>query len=929
MLLLHGILWLLAACVLSPIASRQLGRRAGWLLTIPLVVSAIVILTASYNVDFAVVEQTYPWMPSLDFNLAFRVDGLSLVFALIVLLIGAVVFSYSSSYLGKGVHSSFFVPMTVFATAMLALVLADDVVMMFIAWEVTTVCSFLLIARSGPEAREPAIRTILVTMFGGLNLLTAVAILTISTGTTQLSVILTDPFWHESGMSSAVLMLIAIAALTKSAQFPFQSWLPDSMVAITPVSTYLHAAAMVKAGIYLLLRFSPVASDVTIWNVILVTSGVITALFGAICALQRYDLKELLAYSTMSQLGLLVVMIGIGTPLALTAAVVHTVAHALFKAALFMLVGVLDHETGTRDIRRLAEMRLRMPIAFSGIVLAAASMAGVPLLFGFISKESIFTALVEFPGSSLIGMTLTVLLALVSVFTFAYSGRIILGARGGSTGPTVRESAALLWLPPVLCSAIGVVLGVAPGILDQAVTNAVSVVVGQSTDVHLLLWHGWVPALLVSGIVVLGGLVLIVLRYRVHPVLLRLDLGWSGLRVVDGARSFVIGQGGRVAGWAGSTEPHRHLLLPVISLLAIATAGFIRSGSMPTPLAANSQGLDWVLVVLIAAGVFAATRVQSRLAALVVTGVVGFSMTVWYFALGAADVAMTQLLVEILTVCVMVLLLRRLPEKFRSEGAGRPVGALAVAIGAGIATTLGVLALTGNNDMSNVAEYYLREGEATTGGANIVNTILVDFRALDTLGELTVLGVTGIAVTVLLSVRKLAPLREGNLDLSSDLGKSRDNGVFLRTIQRRLVPLIILLSGYLFFRGHQEPGGGFIAALVAGAGIALVLLAAQEDVTVVDRWPFLTLIGAGILLGVSTGLFGLMSGSFLAPLHVDVLGMKLSSTLVFDLGVSLAVVGVIVATFSLLGRHVNPNREERKSDDNEGQSKARDGGVSR
>lgn len=385
-MLLACLLTLLLTSVAAAPLGRWLGRSAGYVLAVPLL-GVAVLLTAAV-VDAGVVTQSVAWMPTLDVHLAMRADGLSLLFALLVTVVGAAVLVYSARYLGAGKQSSFYVLMTAFAAAMLALVLADDVVVLFVAWEATTFCSFFLIARSGTHAQEPALRTLLVTVFGGLLLLAGVITMAVATGTTQLSAIITATVWADNPtLTTVVAVLIAVAAFTKSAQFPFQAWLPDSMVAITPVSTYLHAAAMVKAGIYLLLRFSPLFHGVTIWHILLITCGVITAVIGATAALRRFDLKELLAYSTISQLGFLVAVIGVGTTYALTAAVIHTLAHALFKAALFMFVGVLDHEAGTRDIRELSRLRLTMPVTKAAITLAALSMAGVPHCLGSSPKK--------------------------------------------------------------------------------------------------------------------------------------------------------------------------------------------------------------------------------------------------------------------------------------------------------------------------------------------------------------------------------------------------------------------------------------------------------------------------------------------------------------------------------------------------------------
>lgn len=909
----------LLTCFVSPLVTKFLGRNAGWVLALPLLGAAALAVSSfadaarSGSTDTSgspVVEQWVPWMPTVDVGLGLRMDGLALVFTLLVLVIGAMIMVYSTRYLEPGgKHGTFYLLMTGFAAAMLALVLADDLIVLYVAWEATTLCSFFLIARSGAGAREPAIRTLLVTVAGGLLLLAAVTVMIIATGTTRLSEILVDPVWSSNGaLTTTVAVLIALAAFTKSAQFPFQAWLPDSMVAITPVSAYLHAAAMVKAGIYLLLRFSPVFADVSVWNVMLVTAGLITALFGAIAALRRYDLKELLAYSTMSQLGLLVTMIGIGTPEALKAAVTHTIAHALFKSALFMFVGVIDHSAHTRDMRELADMKLRMPIAATGMGLAAASMAGVPLLLGFVSKETMLKAFLDAPGPAWVPWVVTAAAAVASIFTFAYSARLVLGAFGGRAKKTqdsdnvVPEASPAFWGAPVLGASAGLVLGVAPFLLDKLVTVGTTASAGEEVEAHFALWHGLVPELFVSLTVIAIGTMMVLARRRVHRAMEPYDFPISGLNVVDTAREQTIRFGGVVGGWTGSIAPRRHLSIPAVALIAIAAVAVVTIDDLPAVVGEPSDPLDWVLVVLIACGVVAMMQAKTLIAAIVVTGVVGFGMTVWFLQLGATDVAITQLLVEILTVCVMVLLLRRLPTTFEKTPPRKHVIPLLVAGGAGLATTLGVWALTGRREMSPASEYFLTEGYNETGGTNLVNTILVDFRALDTLGELTVLGVAGLTIAALLRARKPSPERSADIQDHSPLIDARDNTVFVRVAAKLLAPIIVAGSLILLLRGHYEPGGGFIAALVGGSGFALAYLAAPTDRSARVQMPYLLLIGLGVAVGVGTGFLGYLDGSFLRPLHPEIFGYQTTTALVFDVGVYLAVIGVILASFNLLGR---------------------------
>ena len=916
MLLTSLLLTLLPVAAAVPV-SRRLGRDAGWVLALPLLAAAGVLAAAWSG---GVEAEHHPWIPAIGVNLDLRLNGLALVFSMIVLVIGAAILAYSSRYLGRDPavhrHGTFYLLMTAFAASMLLLVLADNLVVLFVAWEFTSFASFFLIGRSGDHARDPAIRTLLVTVGGGLALLAAVAIMMVTAGTSSLSEVLASDIWQDPATSTLLAVLLAVAAFTKSAQFPFQSWLPDSMVAISPVSAYLHAAAMVKAGVFLLLVFSPALAGHATWSALLITAGLITAVFGAVAAIRRHDLKGLLAYSTMSQLGLLTAVIGIGTPAALTAAVVHTVAHALFKSALFMLVGIVDHEAGTRDLRALAGRRVRLPVTGTALAVAALSMAGVPPLLGFVTKEGLLDAALGTPGPAWAAPVVTAAIALASVFTFAYSGRLVLGALGlwgpspagapepweSGSGAEVHEAPATFWAMPVLAAAAGVVLGLAPQVLDAPVSAAAQAASGVETHAHLALWHGVNTALLISAGVIATGLALVLLRRPVEQIAARAALPFSGLDVVDDARHGLVSFGALVDRGSGSIAPRVHLLIPALVLGAFAVAGLLTVDDLPALVGAPSRWHDWALVVLVGAGVVATIRTKTRISAMVVVGVVGFGVTLWFFTLGAVDVALTQLLVEVLTVCVMVLLLRRLPARFRDEATPHRIQAVLAATIAGVAATLGVLAFTGRSGMSEIAHFYLTQTYAQAGGVNVVNVILVDFRALDTLGEMTVLGATGLTVAALLLNRRPSPPQRSAVDARSPLAHVRENLVHIRVFGRVFGVLIIALSVLLLLRGHYEPGGGFIAALVAGAGYALLYLAADSDTDRRLRWPYLAFIGGGIALGTLTGIAGYLTGKgFLGAAGVKVLGYGLSTTLAFDMGVYLAVLGLIVAAFSLLG----------------------------
>ncbi|WP_306515950.1 DUF4040 family protein [Corynebacterium sp.] len=901
--MIFSLLALLGVTVASaPLLSRLLGRNAGWVLALPLIIATVMTVSVYDGMH----TESVPWIPSLGVDFNIRLDGLSFVFLLLVLVIGAGVLMYSTRYLHHK-DSAFYFFITGFAAAMALLVTTDNVFVFYVAWEMTTLCSFFLIGNSGVKGHQPAIRTLLVTVLGGLLLLAATIIMAVSTGTLQLSEIIASDYWADNpGVLTAVAMLIAGAAFTKSAQFPFQAWLPDSMVAIAPVSAYLHAAAMVKAGIYLILRYSPLLGEVAIWNVLLIVSGLFTAAFGAMTAVTRDDLKELLAYSTMSQLGLLVATVGIGTEAALTAAIVHTIAHACFKAALFMSVGIVEHESGTRSYSELRDIRTNMPVTKTLVVIAATSMAGIPLLFGFVSKEGLIEAALAAPFGDHINVIITAGVVLTSMFTFVYSFKYIIGVFGARKNAEVEkhvaEAAPSFWIIPALLAALTLALGLYPGAVDGLVDDAALAATGADQHVHLAIWHGFNMALGMSALIIVVGTVLVLNRDQLFRAMSVFGAPVTGLYVVEFLRQGIIDTGNKYFTAAtGTTSMRRHLVLPLLGVIGLAVIGIFTLNDLPEVIGERAWAIDWIFVLLVAMGCIATVMAKSRLTVVVVVSIAGFGMCLWFYILGAADVANTQLTVEILTVCVLVLILHRLPDHFTPDTRRSHFWSIVLSVAVGVSTMLAVLALTGRREISDVSEYFLRETEELTGGSNIVNVILVEFRAFDTLGELTVLGVAGIAIAVLLSNNRLLAVHDTHMDKASPLIDSRANSVFLRSTSKLVGPIIVALSILLFFRGHNEAGGGFVAALIASAGFALVYLAAPTNAEAKIRLPYMALIGGGITIAVTTGLLGFIEGSFLKPLDTHIFDLHLSTALLFDLGVYLAVIGMILAAFNLLG----------------------------
>lgn len=752
---------LAATVLLTPVLDRRWGREACWALA-GLYVAAFTTLLPTVGAVLGGAEPTWsvPWVSTYGVALAFRADGLGILFAGIAMLIGAVVFAYSTRYLAPGRQLSFSLVMTMFTAAMTTLVLADDLVVLFIAWELTSIASFLLIARSGHPGEAASMRTMLLTFVGGLALLAAVALMVVRLGTTSLSAVLADPVWRaDPAFASLVSVLVLIAGFSKSAQFPFHVWLPDAMAAITPVSAYLHAAAVVKAGIFLLMRFTPAFHATPVWKVTLVSAGLLTALLGARFALEQTDLKRLMAYSTVSQLGLIVATIGVGTQVALAAAILHTLAHALFKSGLFMMVGVIDHAAHTRDLRRLPPLYRRLPWAFAVTAIGCASMAGIPPLLGFLSKEYLLASLRQAGGPDWFGPLAMLIAAAASVLTFAYCVKILFGGFvDGRDDRAVHVPEARLTVAAAIPILLGLPLGFFPAPIEPLLAAATDAAhPAPDPEPHLTLWHGLTPELLAALTIYVLGILVYLRRDALWPRLERPTFRNDGPAVIGMLTDRLTRVGDLLVRPVAADHPSRHLMPLVASFVVLIAGGLTALGAgafpgSPGGALGGTAPADVVVLVLIAPAVLLVCRSDSRLAATVSLSAVGILATVQILALGAPDVGLTQLLVESLTIIVIMLVLQKLPRTF----AGRPRGrakarAILVAGAAGTSAGLATLALTGAREPSDVARYYQEQATEVTGGSNIVNVILVEFRALDTLGELTVLGMAGIAIVAVLS----------------------------------------------------------------------------------------------------------------------------------------------------------------------------------
>jgi multicomponent Na+:H+ antiporter subunit A len=898
-----------------PVLVRVLDRNAGYVGAAVMAGSAAWLSVPTRAVlDGTPVTESVDWLPSVGVELALRLDAVGLLFAWVVLGIGVGVFAYTARYFpaGSPAVGRYLSLLSFFAGAMLGLVLADDIIVLFLFWELTSVSSFFLIGGLG-EGKAGATRAFIITALGGLALLAAGILLSVITGTTSLHAILasTDTVGASPLLSTAIVLLL-LAAFTKSAQFPFHFWLPGAMVAPTPVSTYLHAATMVKAGIYLLFRFTPLFGGEPRWTYPLVLVGLGTAVFAAVVAVKANDLKSLLAYSTVSQLGLLTGLIGIGTPLALATAGLHVLAHSLFKATLFMTVGIVQHETGTRDLRELGGLRRQLPITALAGGLAAASMAGLPPLLGFVSKEEAFAAFGGAGGPTWLAPTATTLAVLASIGTFTYSARYYLGTFEGPVRTPAHRASAAFSLPPLVTAVLGLGLALAVPVLDDLVNAVSRDTTGVLYDLHLALWHGFTQPLALSAIVVGAGSVL-VWRARDVERLQQRATGPSGAEAYDRLYAATLSLGGVIGRPAASNRLSVHLT-PVLTA-AVVLGVALTIATLPAQLAAGPATRlgDWLTVVLIASAVIGVVTARTRLGAIATLGLTGFLVAVWFAQLGAPDLALTQLLVETLTVALVVVVFRRLPISFSRGGRPRQIGAVALAATVGTALASATFLLAGRRERSAIGTTLLERGPSLTGGDNVVNTILVDFRALDTLGEITVLAIAASAIVGLVRYSAYRPVpppgATGEADADEHVRQWAGSGVIdssvLRTGNLLLAPVMFLASLWLLWRGHNAVGGGFIGGLAAGAAVVLLYFArGHERIWQSRLLRTMPLVGSGLVIASGYGLVGLaVTGGYLPggklpiPLYGDV-----AASLIFDIGVYLIVVGIVVAIIRHLGQ---------------------------
>lgn len=869
---------------------------------------------------YGVLQWHADWIPQLGLSFSLRLDGLSFMFALLVLAIGLLVFIYARYYLaGSESLPRLYALLLLFMGAMLGVVLSNNLLLLVIFWELTSIVSFLLIGfwPSRPEARRGARMALTITGAGGLALLAAVLLLGRVCGSYDLNVVLAHAGEvQRNPLYPAILLLILFAACTKSAQFPFHFWLPHAMSAPTPVSAYLHSATMVKAGIFLIARFYPVLEGTGWFFYVTSLIGLVTLTGGAAMALVQRDLKGLLAYSTISHLGLIVLLFGLDTQLSTVAALFHTFNHAVFKASLFMAAGIIDHETGTRDLGRLRGLRRFMPHTAVLASVASLAMAGVPLLNGFLSKEMFFG---ETLAQDLLGDFNWIIPALAVVaagLSVAYSLRFVWGVFFDGETPhdlphyPPHEPPRFMKLPVEILVVICLLVGLVPqqtigGMLESAAWFALG---GVVPTYSLSLWHGINVPLVMSGLSFVGGALLFFFRrdaFRHHRSRL------SEMNASEGFDRFVQQlekAAGAVVNLFETRSLPSYLSWMIAAMLIVPGAALVALTSLDgayrsvPPDSLTLIGL--ALVALFAVGVVLVRA--NTLYALVLLSTCGLLVTLAFVRFSAPDLALTQISVEVVTVLLLVLAIYFLPVVQRAV---QPVptrarnAVLALAGGALIGSV--AYAVMTRAPVAGVGAYFLANALPGSGGHNVVNVILVDFRGFDTMVEISVLVVAGLAVKALLRGLRLKSPDTGPGGLP---WSSQSHPLLLSILARLMLPLTVLVAVFIFLRGHNLPGGGFVASLVVS--IALLLQYVASGVLWTEsriRINYRALAGFGILVAGATGLGAIVLGqpfltSAFGHLHVPLIGeIELSTAMLFDLGVFGAVVGTTLTIVSHLG----------------------------
>ena len=889
----------------------------------------------------AVITQSWSWLPQLGIDFSFRLDALGLLFALLISGIGTLIYIYAYFYLGpKNSLNKLYLLLMLFMAAMLGISLSNNLILLLVFWELTSISSFLLVGYwSNYDAAQRGSRMALtITGMGGLAMLGGFILLGQITGTYEIDQILTMTAQIQShALFVPTLLLILLGAFTKSAQFPFHFWLPNAMAAPTPVSAYLHSATMVKAGIFLVARLLPIFAGAALFHNLVTFIGLFTLCMAAFFAIFKEDLKGLLAYSTISHLGLIMCLLGIGSPLAVAAAIFHIINHATFKAALFMIAGIIDHESGTRDLRKLSGLWQLLPYTATLTMVTAASMAGVPLTNGFLSKEMFFTELL----SNLSGPVLicsAIVATLAGIFAVAYSVRLVHGVFfDGPLGKQVPNKDAHeppfgMRAPATLLAILCILVGLFPALLVENIVNSTARASTQVMDfegVHLALWHGFNMPLLMSLIASIGGLIFYfslakggkIREIDLDPYLGRLQ----GRVAFDLFLKSLLLNSRKFKRWTENGKLQSYILWIVIFSIAIVSLPFLGQGlTTGTRELTHAPALAVVLWLLLFSSCWMMLWFHhERIKAVLISGAIGLVVTMVFICFSAPDLALTQITVDVVTTVLLLMSLSLLPQltPYESSVSRRWRDAL-IAIGGGLGIAwITWLILT--RDHNSISWFFMQQSIPLGGGTNVVNVILVDFRGFDTFGEITVLGIAGIGALCLMD-----GMRTHGTTMTQGLSyRFNPSPLMLRITASWILPIALVVSLYIFLRGHNLPGGGFIAGLITALALIIQYMALGQDHAeqllkaksgrLYEIW-----IGTGLVIAGLTGLGAWFWGRpFLTSAHFyvspPILGeMHLATAALFDVGVYITVVGATMLLISVLGdsRHSSMSGPVPKGD---------------
>lgn len=931
------------ATIVAPVLISKLGRPAFALLALAPAAGftwVVSLFARGQLTAQSPLTYHYGWMPNAHLTVDFRMDALAGIFSLIILGMGALILLYCWGYFDSAPRrlSMFGAELVAFCAVMFGLVISDSMLLMFIFWEITSVLSFLLVGYYSERAssRRSAGQALMVTTLGGLAMLVGIVILGHYSGTWLLSGVLAHEHLAQTPFIGIAVVLILAGALSKSAIAPTHFWLPGAMAAPTPVSAYLHSAAMVKAGIYLVARLSPAFADIPSWHLTVIPLGLFTMLMAGWMALRQKDLKLILAYGTVSQLGFIISIVGIGSPAALQAGLALTFAHATFKAALFMLVGAIDHCTGTRDIRKLSGLGRAQPgLALVGTV-SAASMAGIPPLLGFVAKETALTAVLH--EELLAGMpTKLMLTALVagSVLTAAYSLYFLHSAfalKAGAPSEAVRtmhRPGVWLWLPPTLLTVVTVLTGLVPQLIDAPIATFLHTQFPDSHVHQLALWHGFTIPLGLSAAIVTAGAIM----YWQRELVSKLHFEQPALGSADAAYDRVL-ELLRMASLRLTATTQRGSLpineaIILLTLVCVPVIALITGERTAVRMNLWDSPVQGLIAGIIMIAALAATVLDNRVSALIMVGMTGYGIAMIFALHGAPDLALTQLLVETISLVVFMLVLRKLPPSTHRKQAGgfsRLRAWLSVAVGVAVV----VVATFAMNARSTqpISLPIPTLAKEIGHGANAVNVLLVDIRAWDTFGEISVLVIVATGVASLVYRTRDFSRDTRRPTLQSDGGRwlatsatdrARNRSLMVDVATRILFPSMIALSFYFFFAGHNGPGGGFAGGLVIALAITLRYLAGgREELEAALPVDPSKLLGCGLLLAALPVFVPLFRNK--PPLTSTYWHTKLPlvgeltvvSPIVFDAGVYLIVLGLVLQILHSLGGQLDRDEEVRK-----------------